>query len=53
MRGLTILELYAAAVQFDKENAQYFRNFTSCGECSNCGSCCSNNLPVSAKDSNP
>ena len=50
MRGLTILKFYAAAVQADKENEQMFRNFTSCGECSNCGSCCTNMLPISGKE---
>lgn len=50
MRGLNILEAYAAAIQVDKEREQAFRNFTINGECSNCGSCCSNNLPVSAKE---
>ena len=50
MKGLNILEAYAAAVQFDKESEQDFRNFTCGGECSNCGSCCTNTLPLSAKE---
>lgn len=50
MRGMNMLEAYAAAVQYDRDGLQNFRDFTICGECSNCGSCCTNILPVSGKE---
>ena len=50
MKGMNALEAYAAAVQYDREGEQNFRVFTICGECSNCGSCCTNLLPVSGKE---
>lgn len=50
MKGMNLLVAYAAAIQEDKEREQGFQDFTCGGECSNCGSCCSNRLPVSAKE---
>lgn len=50
MRGMDILEAYAAAAQIDRESEQRFCNFTVGGDCSNCGSCCTNMLPVSGKE---
>ena len=32
------------------DNYEHITNFTSGGQCSNCGACCSNYLPVSESD---
>ena len=50
MRRLDILESLEQLLHLEKEMEDQWRDCTVNGECSNCGGCCGNFLPVSAKE---
>ena len=45
-----ILDVIHAIQKLEQEMQSGFRDYTVDGKCSNCGNCCSNFLPLSAKE---
>ena len=50
MRALDILEHLSGIIQLEKWSENNWKDCTIGGECSNCGNCCGNFLPVSEKE---